>query len=69
VSRLIHCLQGHGTASIVTHNSLSTWMCPTAQAKPTHGDIIRLAPPLVITEEQLLECVGIFRDALEAFQK
>eukprot|EP00591_Stephanopyxis_turris_P012074 CAMPEP_0195524762 /NCGR_PEP_ID=MMETSP0794_2-20130614/24797_1 /TAXON_ID=515487 /ORGANISM="Stephanopyxis turris, Strain CCMP 815" /LENGTH=440 /DNA_ID=CAMNT_0040655053 /DNA_START=65 /DNA_END=1387 /DNA_ORIENTATION=+ len=38
-------------------------------AKPTHGDIIRLAPPLVITEEQLLECVGIFRDALKAFQK
>lgn len=28
-------------------------------AKPTHGNIIRLAPPLVITEEQLLDCVGI----------
>lgn len=28
-------------------------------AKPTHGNIIRLAPPLVITEEQLLECVKI----------
>jgi ornithine--oxo-acid transaminase len=26
-------------------------------AKPTHGNIIRLAPPLVITEEQLLDCV------------
>ena len=28
-------------------------------AKPTHGNIIRLAPPLVITKEQLLECVAI----------
>ncbi|MDQ1160531.1 ornithine--oxo-acid transaminase [Chryseobacterium sp. SORGH_AS 447] len=28
-------------------------------AKPTHGNIIRLAPPLVITEEQLMDCVGI----------
>merc|ERR1719312_1133344 len=30
-------------------------------AKPTHGDIIRFAPPLVITEEQLLDCVSIIR--------
>lgn len=28
-------------------------------AKPTHGNIIRLAPPLVITEEQLMDCVEI----------
>ena len=28
-------------------------------AKPTHGNIIRLAPPLVITKEQILECVAI----------
>jgi len=28
-------------------------------AKPTHGNIIRLAPPLVITEEQILDCVKI----------
>ncbi len=36
-------------------------------AKPTHVDIIRFAPPLVITEEQLMECVGIIRDAIESF--
>ena len=30
-------------------------------AKPTHGDIIRFAPPLVINEEQLMECVGIIK--------
>lgn len=33
-------------------------------AKPTHGNIIRFAPPLVITEEQLKEAVGIIRDSL-----
>jgi len=37
-------------------------------AKPTHGDKIRFAPPLVITEEQLMECVEIIRKAIEAFE-
>ncbi len=36
-------------------------------AKPTHGDIIRFAPPLVINEMQLMECVGIIRKALSSF--
>jgi ornithine--oxo-acid transaminase len=34
-------------------------------AKPTHGDIIRFAPPLVITKEQLLECAAIIRRSIE----
>jgi len=34
-------------------------------AKPTHGDIIRLAPPLVINEDQLLECASIIRRTIE----
>jgi len=33
-------------------------------AKPTHGDIIRFAPPLVITEEQLLECADIIKKTI-----
>jgi ornithine--oxo-acid transaminase len=37
-------------------------------AKPTHGDKIRLAPPLVITRDQLLECVGIVRDSLAVLE-
>jgi ornithine--oxo-acid transaminase len=37
-------------------------------AKPTHGDIIRFAPPLVITEEQLMECVEIIRKSVAAFE-
>jgi ornithine--oxo-acid transaminase len=35
-------------------------------AKPTHGDIIRFAPPLVINEEQLMECVNIIRRTIES---
>ena len=37
-------------------------------AKPTHGNIIRLAPPLVITEEQLLDCVKIIEKTIHSFQ-
>jgi ornithine--oxo-acid transaminase len=36
-------------------------------AKPTHGDIIRFAPPLVITEKQLLDCVEIIKITLASF--
>ncbi len=36
-------------------------------AKPTHGDIIRFAPPLVITKEQLMECVAIIRKVILSF--
>ncbi len=38
-------------------------------AKPTHGNIIRFAPPLVITQNQLLECVSIIRKAVLEFKK
>jgi ornithine--oxo-acid transaminase len=36
-------------------------------AKPTHEHIIRFAPPLVITEEQLIECAGIVEKTLQSF--
>eukprot|EP00118_Oscarella_pearsei_P004276 m.18017 g.18017 ORF g.18017 m.18017 type:complete len:424 (+) comp27583_c0_seq2:237-1508(+) len=36
-------------------------------AKPTHGSIIRLAPPLIISEEQLLECADIIKETIESF--
>ena len=38
-------------------------------AKPTHGNIIRLAPPLVITKDQLLECVAIIEKVILNYQK
>ncbi len=37
-------------------------------AKPTHGDKIRFAPPLVITEDQLMECIDMIRKTLQSFQ-
>lgn len=38
-------------------------------AKPTHGNIIRFAPPLVMTKEQLLDCVSIITKTLKEFEK
>lgn len=37
-------------------------------AKPTHGNIIRFAPPLVINEEQLMDCVHIIIKTLKQFE-
>lgn len=37
-------------------------------AKPTHGNIIRFAPPLVITEEQLREAIGLIKEAFKQFE-
>lgn len=37
-------------------------------AKPTHGHIIRFAPPLVITEEQLREAIEIIKEAILSFE-
>lgn len=38
-------------------------------AKPTHGNIIRFAPPLVMTEPQLRECIAIIIKTLEEFEE
>jgi ornithine--oxo-acid transaminase len=38
-------------------------------AKPTHGNIIRFAPPLVITEAQIHEAADIIEDCLNSFEK
>lgn len=37
-------------------------------AKQTHGDIIRFAPPLVITKDQLMECIGIIRKVILSYK-
>jgi ornithine--oxo-acid transaminase len=38
-------------------------------AKPTHGNIIRFAPPLVITEAQIMECAAIIETTISQFKK
>ena len=38
-------------------------------AKPTHGNIIRFAPPLVMIESELMECVSIIEKTILEFKK
>jgi ornithine--oxo-acid transaminase len=73
-SPLIKTIRGKGllNAIIINHpNPEAAWdLCLILKekgllAKPTHGDKIRFAPPLLITKEQVLECVAIIKDALE----
>ena len=58
-----------------TEDSSTAWdMCISLRdngllAKPTHGNIIRFAPPLVITKEQLLECICIIENTIKSFEK
>jgi ornithine--oxo-acid transaminase len=37
-------------------------------AKPTHNHIIRFAPPLIITEQQLMEAIGLIKEAFKLFE-
>lgn len=37
------------------------------QAKPTHGDIIRFAPALTMTEDQIMECSDIISKTVKSF--
>ncbi len=70
-SNLIKLVRGRGLLNAVIINdspeSTTAWdLCVSMKdngllAKPTHGNIIRFAPPLVITETQLEECLAIIR--------
>ena len=58
-----------------TPNSSTAWeLCVALKengllAKPTHGNIIRFAPPLVMTREQLDDCIAIIRKTVLEFKK
>ncbi|KMQ67167.1 ornithine--oxo-acid aminotransferase [Chryseobacterium sp. FH2] len=76
-STLITKVRGKGLLNAIlindTPDSCTAWnICLKLKengllAKPTHGNIIRLAPPLVITEEQLLDCVKIIEKTVLEF--
>ena len=76
---LIKLVRGRGLLNAViindTPESTTAWdLCVAMKdngllAKPTHGNIIRFAPPLVITEEQLNECLAIIRKTFMEFEK
>ncbi len=78
-SDLVNGVRGKGLLNAVlindTEESSTAWdICVALKdngllAKPTHGNIIRFAPPLVITKEQLMDCVAIIENTLTAFKK
>jgi ornithine--oxo-acid transaminase len=78
-TKLITLVRGKGLLNAVVINdspdSETAWnLCLSFAsngllAKPTHGNIIRLAPPLVITEEQVHECCDIIEKCVLAFGK
>jgi ornithine--oxo-acid transaminase len=78
-SELVNLVRGKGLLNAVVINdspdSSTAWdLCVALQengllAKPTHGNIIRFAPPLVIAEEQLIECCQIIEDTVLNFKK
>ncbi|HEY3430503.1 MAG TPA: ornithine--oxo-acid transaminase, partial [Cyclobacteriaceae bacterium] len=78
-TKLITLVRGKGLLNAIVINdspeSKTAWnLCMDFAkngllAKPTHGNIIRLAPPLVITEEQIHECCDIIEKSILSFQK
>jgi ornithine--oxo-acid transaminase len=79
ISNIATLVRGKGLLNAIvindTEESSTAWdICMALRdngllAKPTHGNIIRFAPPLVMTEEQLLDCVSIIIQTLRQFEK
>ncbi|MCY2687276.1 ornithine--oxo-acid transaminase [Salinimicrobium sp. TH3] len=78
-SNIVNLVRGKGLLNAIVINdsedSSTAWdICMKLKengllAKPTHGNIIRFAPPLVMNEEQLLDCVDIITKTLNEFEK
>jgi ornithine--oxo-acid transaminase len=78
-SNIVNLVRGRGLLNAIVINdsedSSTAWdICIKLRdngllAKPTHGNIIRFAPPLVMNEEQLLDCVSIITKTLQEFEK
>ncbi len=76
-SDLVKLVRGKGLLNAIVINdspdSTTAWdLCVAMKengllAKPTHGNIIRFAPPLVMTEEQLHECCDIIEKTVLNF--
>ena len=76
-SPFIEVIRGKGLLNAIVikpHNGKEAWdVCLKMAengllAKPTHKHIIRFAPPLVITEEQLREAIGIIKESIAALE-
>ena len=78
-SEIVRLVRGKGLLNAIVINdsedSSTAWdICMKLRdngllAKPTHGNIIRFAPPLVMTEEQLEECIAIIFNTIAEFNK
>ena len=76
---IVSNIRGKGLLNAIvindTEDSSTAWdMCISLRdngllAKPTHGNIIRFAPPLVITKDQLLKCISIIENTIKSFEK
>ncbi|PHR72212.1 MAG: ornithine--oxo-acid transaminase [Lutibacter sp.] len=74
---LVESVRGKGLLNAIlindTEDSSTAWdICMKLRdngllAKPTHGNIIRFAPPLVINEEQLMDCISIIKKTIIEF--
>jgi ornithine--oxo-acid transaminase len=76
-SEMIELVRGKGLLNAVVikpKNGKEAWdVCLAMKekgviAKPTHGHIIRFAPPLTITEAQLREAIGLIKEAFKLFE-
>ena len=77
-SDLVNLVRGKGLLNAIVINdsedSKTAWnICLKLAengllAKPTHGNIIRFAPPLVMTQDQLLECCNIIEKTIHEFE-
>ena len=76
---LVSLVRGKGLLNAIvindTEDSSTAWdICMALKengllAKPTHGNIIRFAPPLVITKDELLDCVSIISKTIKQYEK
>ncbi len=76
---LVTTVRGKGLLNAIiindTEQSKTAWnLCVQLKdngllAKPTHGNIIRFAPPLVMNEDQLMECVAIIEKTITEFKR
>jgi ornithine--oxo-acid transaminase len=76
-SEMIELVRGKGLLNAVVirpKNGKEAWdVCLAMKengviAKPTHGHIIRFAPPLIITEKQLREAIGLIKETFKLFE-
>ncbi|MDB3883954.1 ornithine--oxo-acid transaminase, partial [Flavobacteriaceae bacterium] len=77
-SSLVNLVRGKGLLNAIVINdspdSKTAWnICLRLRdngllAKPTHGNVIRFAPPLVMTEDQLHDCIGIITSTINEFE-